>query len=88
MSRPRAEDPAAADSGNSGDPGPTGLASLLALLADEICRPLDELRGGVGRLVDDPDRSLTEAERGEARTILGLCDDLDRLTRECIGLPG
>ncbi len=83
MSRPLADDLAATNAGK-----PTDLEPILTLLVGEICRPLDALKGGVGRLVDDPDRSLTEAERGQARTIFGLCDDLDRLTRECVEVPG
>ena len=61
------------------------LRSILASLGREICQPLDSLRAGIGRLLAEPSRPITEAERGQARTMLTLCDDLGRLTRECLG---
>jgi hypothetical protein len=64
------------------------LGPILARLGGEIRRPLQKLRGGIDRLLDDPSRPITEAERVQARTMLGLCDDLDRLTRECMEGPG
>ena len=69
------------------DPGPSPppeFGSILAGLSEEICRPLESLRGGIDRLLADPSRPITEAERVQARTMLGLCDDLDKLTRECL----
>jgi hypothetical protein len=63
---------------------PPELAPILAGLSGEICRPLELLRSGIDRLLDDPTRPITEAERVQARTMLGLCDDLGRLTRECL----
>ncbi len=79
----------------SGDQGPgrepaddsapaAELAPILAGLSGEICRPLELLRSGIDRLLGDPTRPITDAERIQARTMLGLCDDLDRLTRECL----
>ena len=68
-------------------PDPTDLPALgpiLAGLSGEIRRPLEVLRGGIDRLLDDPSRPISDAERAQARTMLGLCDDLDRLTRECL----
>ena len=62
------------------------LGSILASLSLEICQPLESLRSGIGRLVEEPSRPLTEAERGQAQTMLALCDDLGRLTRECLGI--
>ncbi len=61
---------------------PPQLRSILANLGLEICRPLESLRGGIGRFLDDPDRPASEAERVQAETMLTLCDDLGRLTRE------
>ena len=68
-------------------PRPEGdaLGPILALLGGEICRPLDLLRSGIGRMLDDPARPLGDAERTQARTMLGLCDELGRLTRDCMG---
>jgi len=37
------------------------------------------------RLLDDPARPPSEAERAHALTMLTLCDDLRRLTQECLG---
>ena len=61
------------------------LESILANLGREIRRPLDLLRDEIGRMMDAPPRPLTDAEVGQARTMLTLCDDLGRLTRECLG---
>lgn len=70
-------------------PGPDrvrdDLESILAHLGVELCRPLDSLRGEIGRMVDAPPRPLTDAEVGQARTMLTICDDLGRLTRDCLG---
>jgi hypothetical protein len=60
------------------------LGPILAGLSGEICRPLELLRGGIERLLTDPSRRITDAERVQARTMLGLCEDLGRLTRECL----
>jgi len=61
------------------------LRAILANLGREIRHPLDSLRGGIGNLLDDPDRPITDAERAQARTMLALCDDLDHMTRGCLG---
>ena len=61
------------------------LRSILANLSREITRPLDSLRMGIGRFLDEPDRTLSEAERAQAQTMLALCDDLGLLTRERLG---
>jgi signal transduction histidine kinase len=69
------------------DPDPIVLQSILENLGREIRGPLDSLRGEIGGLLDDPTRPITEAERKQAQTLLTLCDDLGRLTRECLGGP-
>jgi len=61
------------------------LRPILANLGREIRQPLESLRGGIAGLIADPDRPITDAERAQARTMLALCDDLDRLTRGCLG---
>jgi len=61
------------------------LRAILANLGREIRHPLESLRGGIGELLADPDRPISDAERTQARTMLALCDDLDRLTRGCLG---
>ena len=67
---------------------PAEIGAILDLLGAEIRRPLDALRVGIDRLIDDPTGPLSEPEAIQARTIRGLCDDLDRLTRECLATPG
>jgi len=63
------------------------LRSILANLSREISRPLESLRVGIGRFLDESDRPLSEAERVQAQTMLTLCDDLGLLTRERLGGP-
>jgi len=63
------------------------LRSILANLSREIARPLDSLRVGIGRVLDQADQPLSEAERIQAQTMLTLCDDLGLLTRERLGGP-
>jgi hypothetical protein len=60
------------------------LGPVLARLSTEIYRPLESLRCAIDLLIVDPSRPITDAERIQARTMLGLCDDLSRLTRECL----
>ena len=66
------------------------LQAILASLGQVICQPLDSLRGGIGRLLEDPARSISDSERGQAEVMLTLCDQLDQLTRDCLGMatPG
>jgi hypothetical protein len=54
----------------------------------EICRPLESLQCAIDLLIVDPSRPITDAERIQARTMLGLCEDLGRLTRECLESAG
>jgi len=63
------------------------LHSILANLSREICRPLDSLRAGIGRFLDEPGQTISDAERVQAQTMLALCDDLGLLTRERLGSP-
>jgi len=61
------------------------LRSILINLSEEICRPLGTLRDGIGRFLEETDRPISEAERVQAQTMMTLCDDLGRLTRERLG---
>jgi len=71
------------------DPSPpTDLGPILAGLSGEICRPLESLRSGIHRLLGDSNRPISAAERVQAQTMLDLCDDLSRLTRECLESQG
>ena len=55
------------------------------MLSREICRPIDTLQASLARLLDDPTRPPSEIERTHAATMLALCDDLRRLTLDCLG---
>jgi len=68
-------------------PHQADLGAILANLGREICQPLESLREEIGALLGDPSRPITDAERGQAETMLRLCDDLGRLTRDCLGGP-
>ncbi len=72
------------DERHDAESDPTAVACILSNLGREIGGPLESLRAEIGGLLDDPARPLGEAERKQARTMLALCDDLDRLTRECL----
>ena len=61
------------------------LRVISSVLGHEICRPLDALQANLTRLLEDPDREPSAAERNHAITMLELCDDLRRLTWDCLG---
>ncbi len=63
------------------------LQAILANISQEICQPLDLLQDGISRLLSDPSQPINDAERGQALTMLELCQDLARLTRECLETP-
>jgi len=69
-------------------PDHPGLKAILASLGQELGRPLDALQGEILRLLGDPDRPITDAQRSHTRTMLALCEDLRKLTAECLGDPG
>lgn len=60
------------------------IGPILARLSGEICRPLERLRDGIDRLIGDETRLTSDADRAQARAMLGLCDELGRLTRDCL----
>ena len=66
------------------DCDPALLQAILANLSGEICLPLGLLRGRIGKILLSPPSSITDLERSQAETMLNLCDDLDRMTRECL----
>jgi hypothetical protein len=43
------------------------------------------LRGGIDQLIVSRADEISDLERSQARTLLTVCDDLGRLTRECLG---
>ena len=61
------------------------LRAISALLGQEICRPLDALQAGLTRLLDNPEQPPSPSDRAHAATMLELCEDLRRLTQDCLG---
>ena len=61
------------------------LRAISAMLSGEICRPLDALQAGLFCLLNNPNQAPSPAERTHALTMLDLCDDLRRLTHDCLG---
>ena len=70
------------------NPDHSGLETILASLGQELSRPLDALQEEILRLLGDPGRSITETQRSHTETMLALCEDLRKLTAECLGVPG
>jgi signal transduction histidine kinase len=70
------------------EPDQADLRAILANLGREICQPLEALRGRIEALLGARSGPISDAERGQAETMLRLCDDLGRLTRDCLGGPG
>jgi len=68
-------------------PDPSKLTAILASLGRELRRPLDSLQEEIERLLVDHDRPITEAQRLHIQTMLALCDDLRKLTADCLGEP-
>ncbi|WP_435016656.1 hypothetical protein TA3x_004229 [Tundrisphaera sp. TA3] len=66
------------------------LKAVLAALGQELKRPIDALQGEIDRLLIDPTRPITDAQRSHTQTMLALCRELRELTEECLGgrLPG
>ena len=61
------------------------LQEIASMLSREICRPIDSLQANLIKMLDDPACSTSSAERTHAATMLTLCEDLKRLTWECLG---
>ena len=61
------------------------MQAILANLSREICQPLGLLRAGIMQLIGAEPEFISEAERSQAQTLFMVCDDLGRLTRECLG---
>ena len=68
--------------------GSPELSAITALFGREIRRPIGSLRANLARILDDPDHPPTDAERAHVATMLGICEDLDRLTVEALGDGG
>jgi hypothetical protein len=76
---------AVSKSGPEPNPDPQSLQSILGELSGEIRRPLALLHQGIDSLLADPDETPTDAERSQAATMLILCAEIDRLTRQYLG---
>ena len=57
------------------------LRAILSNLSHELSRPLVSLRAGFDLLLGDATRPISDDQRGRVETMVGLCDDLLRLTR-------
>src|SRR5271155_5523243 len=68
------------------DPGE--LRSILSNLSHELCRPLVSLRAGFDLVLGEPSSTMTGDQRGHLLTMVGLCDDLLRLTRSYLDYAG
>ncbi len=68
------------------DPGE--LRSVLSSLSHELCRPLISLKAGFDLLLDESTTTFTSDQRGHLLTMVGLCDDLLRLTRSYLDYAG
>ena len=64
------------------------LQAISAMLSREICRPIDSLQANLMQLLEEPGKLPSETERSHAATMLGLCEELRRLTRDCLGEEG
>ena len=66
---------------------PPDLKDVLATIGQELRRPIDALQGEIDRLLIDPDRPISDAQRSHTETMLALCEELRMLTLECLGEP-
>jgi signal transduction histidine kinase len=64
------------------------LRSILSNLSHELCRPLVSLRAGFDLLLEDSPSTITTDQRGHLVTMVGLCDELLRLTRGYLDYAG
>src|SRR5579862_9402892 len=64
------------------------IRAILSNLSHEICRPLISLRAGFDLLLADDTRPIDGDQRGHVHTMVGLCDDLLRLTRSYLDYAG
>ncbi len=72
-------------------PDHPALAAILANVGAEIRGPLGGLRDALGRIVEEPEAKVPSRRRAHALTMIALCEELDRLTRDTLdrdGSPG
>ncbi|MDR3637575.1 MAG: HAMP domain-containing sensor histidine kinase [Isosphaeraceae bacterium] len=62
--------------------------AILSNLSHELCRPLISLRAGFDLLLGSADRPISPDQRGHVQTMVGLCDELLRLTRSYLDYAG
>lgn len=66
---------------------PRDSQEILLNLSEEITRPLELLQDGITRLLGGNEGTLSDAERTQAETLLVLCGEIDRLTRDYLVSP-
>jgi len=64
------------------------VRTILSDLGHELCRPLTSLRMGFDLLLADAARPITHDQLGHVRTMVGLCDDLLRMTHTYLDYAG
>jgi signal transduction histidine kinase len=62
-------------------PGNPELRAIVSHLGDELSRTLSVLQQKFDRLMTDASRSVTPDQRGHLRTMVALCDDMQRMIR-------
>jgi signal transduction histidine kinase len=62
--------------------------AILSNLSHELCRPLVSLRAGFDLLLGNADQPISADQRAHFQTMVGLCDDLLRLTRTYLEYAG
>ena len=67
---------------------PAEFRAILSNLNQELCRPLVSLRAGFDLLLAGADQPVRADQRGHIETMVGLCDDLLKLTRNYLDYAG
>lgn len=63
------------------------IKAVLALLGEEVRRPIDALQGEIDRILLDPAQPISEAQRSHTQTMQAVCEEIRKLTDECLGGP-
>jgi signal transduction histidine kinase len=64
------------------------LRSVLSSLSHELCRPLISLKAGFDLLLGESSATFTSDQQNHLLTMVGLCDDLLKLTRSYLDYAG
>ena len=64
------------------------LRTILSNLSHELCRPLISLRAGFDLILGASAKPISNDQRGHVQAMVGLCDELLRLTRSYLDYAG